>query len=317
MAKGSFGGGQGTKESPYEIEDLWDYLAMSSKTESENYFKLTADINMNDYEDYKFEIPSVLFRNNISTRKYFLDGDNHSIKNIIMKDTIKPIFKEYNYNAGEIKNIKFENLIFININDSTPLFICESSKNIHIGCYVFDSICGPIFPESRNFHDCTFNIKGKYRDNSYCSLSSYNGSVNMERVRINFDLFLNNGDNSFINGSSPSYFTADNCYFTGKIKINKTTANTYYIFTGIDLKNSYYNVDLVIPNRMTDIALYNCYNTTFSFANQNKIKHLEDKEEISGISFSSVNNFSFLTDEECKDPQGLLERGFPVVPSDT
>ena len=74
MANGSFGGGQGTKESPYEIEDLWDYLAIKSNREKGNhYYKLMNDIDMNNYEDYKFEIPSDLCDGSNGVQ-YFLDG---------------------------------------------------------------------------------------------------------------------------------------------------------------------------------------------------------------------------------------------------
>lgn len=69
MANGQFGGGDGTKNNPYLVEDSADLKAMNDSTEE--YFKQVNDIDLNNIE----WTPINNFRS-------CYDGDNHVIKNL-------------------------------------------------------------------------------------------------------------------------------------------------------------------------------------------------------------------------------------------
>ena len=91
------------------------------------------------------------------------------------------------------------------------------------------------------------------------------------------------------------------------------------LFPYFSLKNSYINTDFLFSKNVTNINL-SANVTSYSFANLEKFHHINEEEEEEledNFIFNPSNNFDFLTDAECKDPHGLLERGFPVVPSDT
>lgn len=316
---GSFGGGKGTKENPYLIDDLWDYLQMNSKISSANaslYFQLTKDIDMNNYEDYKFEIPDLC---KISKAyECHLDGNNHSIKNIIVKDSGRPIFFNFETNYGELKNIKFENLILMNVSSGTGLFQSKNFKNVHIGCFIFDSDLRYLFPntgQQGNTQDCSFNIKGKLVNGVSFWTTCAGQYDSLERVHINLDIFSDDypGSNQGIILFG-SYANLDNVYYTGKFKIKKINSYTgIKIFYSGYLKNSYCNIDIELPKSIINVNSISA--TSFSFANQDKIRHFD--EDVSGITFSPSTNFSFLTDEQCRNPDTLLELGFPVVKSDS
>lgn len=321
MANGLFGSkedgakGDGTEENPYLIEDLWDFLEMNTARENNNY-KLVKDIDMNDYEDYKFE----LTRNLADSCPQYLnfDGGNHSIRNIIMKDVSRVIFKGFDSN---FKNLKIENLCYINVNNTGEEMIHNKHgtgsgkiSNIHIGCFFFDSKFSKFGIFDTNPTDCTYNIRGKFKGEIY--LNYLAGSNTFKRFHINFDCF-NNTDNLYhLFSGYNQYSTFDNIYITGKIKLYNTSYNyLYLVYSGI-FKNSYINVEIIVPSKIDQIQLYQFTAESYSFCNSDKIHH-EDEGEPTVITFSPAQNFAFLDDEQCRNAEFLLSQGFPVVKSDT
>lgn len=308
--------GDGTEENPHLIEDLWDFLEMNTAREHNNY-KLVKDIDMNDYEDYKFE----LTRNLADSCPQYLnfDGGNHSIRNIIMKDVSRIIFKGFDSN---FKNLKIENLCYINVTNTGEKMIYNGHgtnggqiSNIHIGCFFFDSYFNNfgIF-DTKTSTDCTYNIRGKFKGSIY--LCNIMGTGGFKRYHINFDCFNNTDVPASIFQSYNDNVPFDNCYFTGKIRIYRYSGSSMTLFAYATFKNSYINTEIIVPTQVVSIPLTYFSVQSYSFCNSDKIHH-EDEEEPTGISFGSLSNFAFLDDEQCKDAEFLLSQGFPVVKSDT
>lgn len=361
MAKGNFGSnGDGTEDKPFEVEDLWDYMKMGEKTQevcdaskepadsgsakiTNVYFKLTKDIDMNDYDNFKFELTkSIGDFSNISYNIH-LNGDNHSLKNIIMKDSEKRIFYCYTgyggqYLYGSLKKLKIENLCYINIESlDEGLISAATIREVHFGTFLFDSEMRGLMPLSNNISDCSYNIKGKIKDGSFLLALQYrwhshpHQDINdkLKRVHFNFDCFIKNfSNNAFITGDEEFYNIFDNVYLTGKVKIYKSDYSSCFLFSNITTRNSYVNIDFYLPKNVTVIsATTDSMNSpTYSFINEDRFKTFSvdetgrdqiDEDDIVTFVFTPANNLIFLTDEDCKDPNFLLSQGFPVVPSET
>lgn len=97
MANGNFGGGTGTEENPYLIEDWADFFAQkSADADGVYYHKMSSDLDGNDLTDGILSKEVDLFH---------LDGDGHKLKNIKIVDKIVPFIVH-----GDVKNITFENI---------------------------------------------------------------------------------------------------------------------------------------------------------------------------------------------------------------
>ena len=110
MANGNFGGGTGTEENPYLIEDWVDWMAQTD--DGETYYKLTADLDGNDYNDGVWDK---------SKRIGFLDGNNHKLYNIKVSSDFAIIV------AGENTSVK--NLIVTNVETSYYVIACDQAAD--------------------------------------------------------------------------------------------------------------------------------------------------------------------------------------------
>lgn len=75
--------GTGTITDPYLVADIYDFIGINdSTTYSGDYFKLTANIDFNSHETYKFGLTKQF----INRPTAYLNCDGHSIRNVIIKE---------------------------------------------------------------------------------------------------------------------------------------------------------------------------------------------------------------------------------------
>ena len=116
----------GSKTNPYCIEDLYDLIKnprINTKPTSENlyyYYIVVNDIDMNDYDDYKYSPPI-----GISLYFYKIDFKNHELRNITIYNsgiTTKIYLMLWVIqHQSSIYNLKLTN--FISYNSSVTYFI--------------------------------------------------------------------------------------------------------------------------------------------------------------------------------------------------
>lgn len=102
MANGNFGGGDGTKASPYLVEDAYDLIAIGKKTigSSGLYFKQVANIDLSEYEDAT-QFPTIVLRSNSNSSNAIFEynGAGYQLFNL----TQSPINGDKNVDFGLFK----------------------------------------------------------------------------------------------------------------------------------------------------------------------------------------------------------------------
>lgn len=164
---GQFGGGLGTQEEPFLIEDWADFAAMQDYTA---YYKMTTDLDANDYNNGVWSTMSIKLKE--------LDADNHMIRNIYFDTSATAITINTSSvperTVGTVKNLKMENIV------------CPNG-------YVFEGWRG----SSRNetgviFKNCTIYAICKYLFYYYKNSSGYSYpyiSVQYSNITISGFLF--------------------------------------------------------------------------------------------------------------------------------
>lgn len=119
MANGTFGGGNGSIESPYLVEDAWDLNAMRNNIYAE--YRLTKDIDMRLYNDTVLGQPGWI---PIDVFRGVIDGNGYTIYNLYLNSSdnfwafIKKTIR------GKIKNLQFKNARLIaNANGNQGIII--------------------------------------------------------------------------------------------------------------------------------------------------------------------------------------------------
>ena len=99
--------GTGTEQDPWKVESIEHLLNMSTKRSEGKYFKLTTDLDFNNYNDG-------IFNSRIGFSNLVFDGDGHTIKNIQNFEVIadgnlrdKGLFE---VSEATIKNTHFESI---------------------------------------------------------------------------------------------------------------------------------------------------------------------------------------------------------------
>ena len=145
----TYTGNAGSKTNPYCIEDLYDLInnpTINTKPKSEDlyyYYIVVNDIDMNDYDDYKYSPPL-----GISLYIKKIDFKNHELRNITIYNNTNNIniFNVRGHSTStSIYNLKLTN--FISYNSSVSIF---SMKNDQSNCKCY-------------FHNCDFSM---YADTS-------------------------------------------------------------------------------------------------------------------------------------------------------
>lgn len=140
MANGNFGGGTGTEQDPYLIEDWTDWFAQEAN--GETYYKLTADLDGNEYNDGVMDQTVTLG---------YVDGNGHKIDNIFVTNTID--FLEVT-NGTHVHDLAFQNI------QTSSDFISVRSSNQHVcfeGCrFEWTSLGGYFSSIGTSYANCSF-----------------------------------------------------------------------------------------------------------------------------------------------------------------
>ena len=283
--------GTGIETDPYLIEDCYDFLAMNDTTTygNGNYFKLVSDIDFNDHETYRFGFNNEMIIN----RTAILDGNNKSIRNLILKNYSSTRSWIVFGNSGLIKNCDMVNVIFINCVSSYG-FIQNNIQNCNMGISLHNSNTFSVFKGFQKT-DCTYNIKG-YLTNE----TNVQFDCQMERVHINLDLKIVASKSNGLFYHSSSF---KDSYITGRVE-NVGSNVPYSFFSQFAMNNSYIAVDYIDPNT-TELTATDSNITTVSFI---------DTDLLNGITLTTeTDKLYLLTTEQCKDAAYLQEIGFLAV----
>lgn len=127
MAQGNFGGGDGTSNNPYLVEDIADLRAIHGITiSSHKYYKLVNDLDLSEYEGTYFPKIRINGYSSSDRFKFNFDGNGHKILNLTQiyndnTDTIDSGLFEV-YSASSISSkansniITVKNLSLVNVN---------------------------------------------------------------------------------------------------------------------------------------------------------------------------------------------------------
>ena len=275
--------GEGTQENPYQITTVAEFRSMN---DSEAYFKLMNDLDVNDSE-WATGWTSVTLR-----FKEF-DGDGYEIRNINDLTSNNTITFA---SSGVFKNVKILNII----KDRGTIF--------YSGHFVFDfvdttisanfveSVSSYIFYSNSDTSAYTFNVRNSAITISgkLTSVSSgYDGNATMTNCMVNFDNAIISGNiiytgwNNYINRVS----------LTGKANI---TTSGRYLF-GYAPKGCYCAVDFT--------------ESTYKpkFANTDPANACFYDVDLMGETLTAQTNVHALTTEQCKDKDYLNSIGFVVV----
>lgn len=298
-------GDVGSSTNRLVIEDFYDLNSIKGHLAS-LYYVMVNDINLSDYDDYKFGISDKIV-NNGYTNPLYIDGSGHKIQNLFIKNSSVDIFDNTD---GWLKNITFENLIVMGT--TGPIFNMDLI-GCNIGAFLFNSSSVSIFSDKStnstpqtNRTDCTFNVKGVSTDGLLLK-------ADYTRCHINIDITTTGksirSENKPDSTDTDYYSTLDNCYITGKYNSSDNLRSTdHYVIEYLILKNSYFAVEMTYPNFIlgyTSPAVSSTViATSTSFIN---------KELIPYLNYTEIANFYQLTTAECQDQELLLSCGFPVI----
>lgn len=341
-----FTGEAGTATNPLCIEDFYDLISNGFTAYINRCALLVKDINMNDYDDYKYNIGCRWVNFYDIDGKDPYTGINHEIRNITTMNkptSIDGIFIIETIRNGTrtVKNINFYN--FISYNSSETLFRCGPTdddtyklliSNCNFTSYVLkpngdshsSSAVHTLFADNRKasnysgdetinvktitYRNCKFVIKGVL---NYTLFNDYHKAVfnhcDMEYCHIFLDL-KKHFNNLF------SYANVNMTYVTGSVEMNGASGshannifdnfNSYTAYS--QLSNSYFNIDVSGSTSEYGLRLYNGQiNVTGpSFVNITKVAQQ---------AFVNPNKelFFLLTDTECKSITKMEEINFLVV----
>ena len=332
----TYTGGAGSKTNPYCIEDLYDLInnpRINKKPNSEDsyyYYIVVNDIDMNDYDDYKYSPP-------LGILLYFtkMDFKNHELRNITIynntntisniNDTTINIFNVMGHSTStSIYNLKLTNYISYNSNVSiftmcyNGLSYCKLYLyNCDFSIYADTSLAGfPIIALILRLigggglyvycYNCVFNIKANLNYSETKGVIINDSNLYMYYCHIH--LYIIKNLYSLINGIgtfTSSYITGDiygsTCYANSLIAYNTTTLPK--------LTNSYVNVNFHNTNPKNPTPIYGYYTTSQVSCGS---AFFINKSKLEGFTACPANiaNYYELTDEECKDVSKLQEIGF-------
>lgn len=324
----TYTGNAGSKTNPYCIEDLYDLInnpRINTQPTSEDlyyYYIVVNDIDMNDYDDYKYSPP-------FGIDLYFskLDFKNHELRNILFYNnsnypyslTIFTIRGQYD---SSIHNLKLTNFISYNsyitvftraYSSAHPsLFFYNCNFSIYADTTLVSSptikIIGIASDSPIYCYNCIFNIKANLNSNDNskiindADLYMYYSHIHLYIVRNLYSLI-----------SVLGTFTSS--YITGDIYGSTCNNNSLISSSAADkLINSYVNVNFHNTNPKNPTPIYGWYPNysgascgSAFFINKSKL------EGFTACPVTNITNYYELTDEECKDASKLQEIGFLAV----
>lgn len=275
MAAGLFGGGKGTKEDPFKIEDVSDLYQIKNHLTS--YFKLVSNINMGEppFNKDKGWLPITGFSG-------YVEGNNKRIYNLtIVRNDEDNVAFFSDYTATEkhpspINNVCFEN-VGIRGGNCVAAIVAKLTVNA-------DRV-GTTTPIFSNVH-IDGSIEGKNRVGSfigeiYSNLSSKKQTVFVTRdCCANVDMGLSDADSTYIGqiiGISCDNWNEDNptentyTYYERTIGLSSISSMSKKI-----LKPGNFSYDLNAKDKFKDCFLDTSYWTKSEFNNTDEgIKYVD------------------------------------------
>ena len=282
--------GDGTQENPYQITTVAEFRSMN---DSEAYFKLMNDLDVNDSE-WAADWGSV-------TLAYAdFDGDGHEIRNF---HCTTASFLTIASGSGEFHNCKLLN-IFCTFSGSNAYFIYSSDRPIFAECEITVTSTSASWNTANfrniSFSRCAITLQG------VCGVPFYNCFLDKCMVKF-VDCLIINSNSTVLFYRSNTEKVTQSC-FLGKIKLgaNLTSggliechssyrAQSVYVALEID-KNGF-----AISTTANLMSISNPTNTCFYDV------------ELMGHTFATQTNVHALTTEQCKDKDYLNSIGFLVV----
>lgn len=307
---GDFGGGTGSQTDPFLIEDIYDFVNITTGASSINkYYKLVNNIDFNDHHEYKYGITKKLFGN---SGRPCLDGNGKEIRNMVVSGIIASSDASIIMNFISLKNCNFVNTVLKGCTSTYGAIINASAsiENCNFTYIMSASIESEIFG-SNSFTNCTFNISG------YISSSTIlpTRNITFKSCHIKFKDIIYPGISSPFGMSYSMY----DSYITGRISNTINLQRNLFCYLAgtssgnIYLYNSYISVDMDIVPESSTLTIYQSgYGTisgSISFINMGLIK-LPPDTTIKNDSTIMVT----LSDEECKNAMKLNSIGFTVIP---
>lgn len=291
-------GGTGTQQDPFLIETIQEFCTMQT-----GYNKLVKNVDFNDHSLYKDGIKQKV----VEGSGIILDGNGKSIRNavIMASDGSGCVFQ-----IDEIRNANFPNMALEGAFSASTLSVFDTEfSRCSFGVSALKSDFTKFNTNTKEFSDCTFNIKGSPPTNT-----AFNFCVNLKRCHVNFDLTLSRYDGAFI---KPYNATYESTYFTGALSAGAvaTSGSSLAVFLNPYIKNCYCAMDITTNNSM-----YSSYSILLTAA----------PTLASGVSFGDVSRVTNLgtstvrpgtqeptiiwtTTEQIKTPGYLPSIGFPVI----
>ena len=312
--------GLGTKESPFMIQTVDDFLSMGETGSSTAYYELASDINMDGDGNRRLQENPKIILNCVS-----IEGNGHKIRNMIV---MRPNEKYSIFSPAEgVENVTITNLGFENMNLSGHSVSIFSGDNFRIRLY-----------------RCSFTMFVKTNatsnDLSYGTLINYSDATKMMCDSCTFILRSNCSDvsTSFIAGTRDNNTYVRNCQlkFDTTLHGNVTTASSSgCIFKNIEVTNVFVEGHARVLKRSSDQDSYfpvtdnNCRVSNvlvmISVTNINKISmggtflsscvyNLDSAGDAKYVPPNTAATLSpklyGLTDSECRNAEKLREIGF-------
>lgn len=323
----TYTGNAGSKTNPYCIEDLYDLIKnprINTKPTSEDlyyYYIVVNDIDMNDYDDYKYSPPV-----NISLYFTKMDFKNHELRNITIYNNSSEsnIFNVMGHSTStSIYNLKLTN--FISYNSNVSIFAMNSDvsdrkfyfHNCDFSIYADTSSTGfniigliliafPPTPASFVYcYNCVFNIKASLSYDDDKGVIIFDSNLYMYYCHIHLYIIKNLYTLIYKIGTfTSSYITGDiygsTCWDNSLVTFDYTVMSK--------LMNSYINVNFHNTNPENPTPIYGYSRTSGSCGSACFI----NKSKLEGFTAcpGTINNYYELTDEECKDASKLQKIGF-------
>lgn len=241
-----FTGEAGTATNPLCIEDFYDLISNGFTAYINRCALLVKDINMNDYDDYKYNIGCRWVNFYDIDGKDPYTGINHEIRNITTMNkptSIDGIFIIETIRNGTrtVKNINFYN--FICYNSSETLFRCGPTDNDTYKLLI---------------SNCNFT--------SYVHKPPYDNDIQYSPVHNVYTLFADNRKASNYSGDETidvKTITYRNCKFVIRGVLNYIFSNNYHraVFNHCDME--YCHIFLDLKKHFTNLFSYANVNMTY------------------------------------------------------
>lgn len=293
---GNFGGGSGTVDDPYLVEDVYDFCAISAQ-----YYKLVKDIDFNNHDTYKNGFNALVCRSGA-----YLDGNGKKVRNIVVTSGTSNIMS---LNAHDVD---FENIFVIDSKGS-------GSNAVFNGTYTNCRMYIRLINSSVNYaikgiyDKCAITITGDAID--YLVLPTLSEShMHLKNLTLVSGLTNSSG---IMFGSFISIVNMKKSYITGDITTRGTWSGSLYnneytiyplSYTGaykVDLSYFAFKVNIVGKEKLGDSVCSNnisCLNGSFF---DYELMGYENKPNGKGL--------VALTTAESKDVDVLNANGFLCV----